>query len=652
MVLLFNGLLTAWVLLDPYGERVSAVVLNAAGFVGPLLVLPLCFGGLLGWMRRRRTTRTDNQPAAMRGQRWAPILLGMGILCYILGQMGFTYYDWVLRQAPPFPSLADVGYLIEYPFFLLGILLLPARPIPVASRARVVLDGLMIMTAAVTFSWYFVLGPIIQQGTETLLAKVVAAAYPLADIVLIACLVILALRPSERALRRAVYLLALALGFYVVMDSIYAYQVLNDTYVTGTIFDVGWPVAYMLIGLGAFAVRLAPTAAPPDETPRVTTPPSRQGVWRSLLPYALVPAVGILAIYAWRASAGSGSPATGVYVGGAVLICLVLLRQVFTIVENARLYNRLQGTYQEMEQKNDQLVRSQNELRRQEEEVRQLNKDLEKRVAERTEQLKIAMAKQQEEAQERERIEQELRVARLIQQTLLPKALPTLPGYDVAAFYRPAREVGGDFYDFLELEDGRLGLVVGDATGHGVPAALMMANTQSVLRAVAQRGGFEPGRVLAEVNEVLLPYIPPSMFVTCFYGVLDPESGRFRYANAGHSLPCCSKRHDDRAATTSDLIARGMPLGLMPGMGYEENETLLASGEGVLFYTDGLIEAHNPQGEMFGTPRLRGLLRDGLESGRALSATLMEELERFTGEEWEQEDDITLLTIRRLAARC
>src|SRR5918999_1501777 len=220
LILLFNGLLLAWVLLKPGGDRVSAIVLNAAGFVGPLLVLPLCFGGLLGWMRRRRTTRTDNQPAAMRGRRWAPVLLGMGILCYILGQMGFTYYDLVLRQAPPFPSLADVGYLIEYPFFLLGILLLPARPIPVASRTRIVLDGLMIMTAAVTFSWYFVLGPVIQQGTETALAKVVAAAYPLADIVLIACLVILALRPGAHALRRAVYLLALALCFHVVMDSI------------------------------------------------------------------------------------------------------------------------------------------------------------------------------------------------------------------------------------------------------------------------------------------------------------------------------------------------------------------------------------------------------------------------------------------------
>jgi len=355
LILLFNGLLAAWVLLDPYGERVSAIVLNAAGFVGPLLVLPLCFGGLLEWMRRRRTPGTDNQPAAMRGQRWAPILLGMGILSYVLGQMGFTYYDWVLRQAPPFPSLADVGYLIEYPFFLLGILLLPARPIPAASRARIALDGLMIMTAALTFSWYFVLGPVIQQGTETALAKVVATAYPLADIVLIACLVILALRPGERALRRAVYLLALALGFYVVMDSIYAYQTLNETYVTGTLFDVGWPVAYMLIGLGAFAARLAPTreTATPDEPGDTLHPgssPVEQRVWHSLLPYALVPAVGVLAFYAWRAPADNGSLAAGVYLGGAVLIGLVLLRQILTIVENARLYNHLQRMYVHMEQ--------------------------------------------------------------------------------------------------------------------------------------------------------------------------------------------------------------------------------------------------------------------------------------------------------------
>src|ERR671912_834746 len=318
-----------------------------AHFGVPLLVLPLCFGGLLAWVWRRRASRTDNQPGAMTSQRLAPVLLGIGILCYVLGQMYFTFYDLVLKQIPPFPSIADVAYLLEYPFLPLGILLLPARPIPVASRARIALDGLMIMAAALTFSWYFVLGPVIQQGTGTVLAKVVSAAYPLADIVLIACLLILALRPGEHALRRAVYVLALALGFYVVMDSIYGYQTLNDLYVTGPILDVGWPLAYMLIGLGGFAVWLAPT--PSDELPRATRPEARQELWRSLVPYALVPAVGVLVIYAWRASAGIGSLATGVYLGGAVLIGLVLLRQVLTIVENARLYNRLQGTYLEME---------------------------------------------------------------------------------------------------------------------------------------------------------------------------------------------------------------------------------------------------------------------------------------------------------------
>jgi serine phosphatase RsbU (regulator of sigma subunit) len=633
LVLLFNGLLLAWALFEPVGNRTSAIVVNVAGFVGPLLVLPLCFGGLLAWVWRRGASRTNDQPAVMTGQRLAPVLLGMGILCYVLGQMYFTFYDLVLQQIPPFPSIADLGYLMEYPFFLLGILLLPARPIPVALRARIALDGLMIMTAALTFSWYFVLGPIIRQGSGTVLAKAVSAAYPLADIVLIACLLILALRPGEHTLRVAAYLLALGLLFVVVLDSIYGYQTLNDLYVTGTILDVGWPLAYMLIGLGAFAVRLAPTGevrAARDESPRATTPVARQELWRSLVPYALVPAVGFLVIYAWRTSAGIGSLATGVYLGGAVLIGLVLLRQVLTIVENTRLYNRLQGTYLEVEKK--------------EEEVRQLNKDLEKRVAERTEQLESAMAKQQQEARERQRIEQELRIARLIQQTLLPKSPPGLPGYDVAAYYQPAREVGGDFYDFFELEDGRVGLVVGDATGHGVPAALMMANTQSVLRAVAQRGGSEPGRILAEVNEVLLAYIPPSMFVTCFYAILDPKSGTLRYANAGHDLPYLWHGCD-----CEELRARGMPLGLMPGMSYEEKEMVLDTGEGVLFYSDGLVEAHNPEGEMFGFPRLRALIAQHAEE-RSLRDFLMKELHSFTGEEWEQEDDITLLTLRRFAS--
>jgi PAS domain S-box-containing protein len=286
------------------------------------------------------------------------------------------------------------------------------------------------------------------------------------------------------------------------------------------------------------------------------------------------------------------------------------------------------------------------ELKRIEEEVRQLNRDLEKRVAERSEQLKNAMAKQQQEAQERQRIEQELHVARVIQQTLLPKSVPELEGYQIAAYYQPAREVGGDFYDFFELGDGHLGLVVGDASGKGMPAALVMASTRSVLRTVAQRGGVAPEEMLAEANEILCPDNPPNMFVTCFYGILEPESGRLIYANAGHDLPYV--RHGDGDAV--ELRARGVPLGLMPGMSYEQKETILQAGETALLYSDGLGEAHDPRGEMFGFSRLRTLIAEHGEEG-SLGNLLLEELYSFTGEGWEQEDDITLLTLRRSASR-
>src|SRR5215211_4898321 len=129
-------------------------------------------------------------------------------------------------------------------------------------------------------------------------------------------------------------------------------------------------------------------------------------------------------------------------------------------------------------------------------------------------------------------VEQELRMARRIQHALLPKDLPELEGWEIAYHYQPAREVGGDFYDFLRLDDGRVGLVIGDVSGKGIAAALVMANTQSVLRAVAQRRDITPGQVLQEANELMYTYMPPNTFVTCFYGVLDSESGRFRYANA------------------------------------------------------------------------------------------------------------------------
>jgi predicted ester cyclase len=249
-----------------------------------------------------------------------------------------------------------------------------------------------------------------------------------------------------------------------------------------------------------------------------------------------------------------------------------------------------------------------------------------------------------QEIRERERVEQELRVARNIQQASLPKVVPGVEGWEIFPLYRPAREVGGDFYDVLELPDGRLGFVVGDATGKGVPAAPVMATARSMLRAVAQNSE-SPGDVLSSINDPLVMDIPPNMFVTCFYAILNPKNATLSYANAGHDLPYLWHGGD-----CEELRARGMPLRLMPGMSYEQKEIVLEPRDSVLLYSDGLVEAHDPEGEMFGFPRLRELVAEHAAEERALEEALLEELYSFVGEGWEQEDDITLLTLRRSAS--
>jgi predicted ester cyclase len=260
--------------------------------------------------------------------------------------------------------------------------------------------------------------------------------------------------------------------------------------------------------------------------------------------------------------------------------------------------------------------------------------------------LEMLLPSFEREIRARERVEQDLRVARSIQQASLPKEVPELEGWRIATYYQPAREVGGDFYDLFELEEGRVGVVVGDATGKGMPAALVVSAASSMLRAVSQAfHSSSPGEVLSRVNETLVARIPSNMFVTCFYAILDPKSATLRYANAGHDLPYLRRCGGD----AEELRARGMPLGLMLGMIYEEVEISLREGKSVLFYSDGLVEAHDPKGEMFGFPRLRALVAEHGEE-RELGEFLMEELYYFVGEGWEQEDDITLLTLLRSAS--
>src|SRR5581483_4975800 len=189
-----------------------------------------------------------------------------------------------------------------------------------------------------------------------------------------------------------------------------------------------------------------------------------------------------------------------------------------------------------------------------------------------------------------------------------------------------------------------------------VPAALVMASTRAILRGVAfdystpnGQGAMPvevttPGEVLARANDLIVPDIPPKMFITCFYAILNPKTGELQYANAGHDVPYV--RRGDR---TIELRARGMPLGLLPEMEYEVKSLQLEPGDSILLYSDGLVEAHNPQREMFGFPRLNEYVSKH-EGGAALIQSILEDLEIFTGPGWEQEDDVTLVTVQRTSS--
>ena len=245
----------------------------------------------------------------------------------------------------------------------------------------------------------------------------------------------------------------------------------------------------------------------------------------------------------------------------------------------------------------------------------------------------------------KEKIEHELQMARNIQESTLPESLPELPGWEIQAHWEPARSVSGDFYDFVSFDDGRLGIIVGDVTGKGVPAALVMATSLSVLRATSLQSS-SPSQILEIANNVLVKDMPPSMFVTCLYMVLDPVSGNLQVANAGHNYPLFNA-----TGNVSEIRAKGMPLGLIPGSSYEEQVSQLSSGDHLLLYSDGLVEAHNLEGEMFGFQRLKQILenRDGEMGDSDLTTIqwLVDALTDFVGAEEEQEDDVTLVYLGR-----
>ncbi len=262
-----------------------------------------------------------------------------------------------------------------------------------------------------------------------------------------------------------------------------------------------------------------------------------------------------------------------------------------------------------------------------------------RQLAQSMQELKAA----QEQLILKEMWEHERKMARQVQESFLPQQVTAPEGWDLAVYWKPALDVGGDFYDIIPAGDQRTAYAIGDVTGKGMPAALVMAITRSILRVTIQQGG-GAGPSLERMNNLLAEEIPEKMFVTLFLSFVDWRTGEIQFANAGHCLPIyCG------ANTTGELKARGMPLGMIPDLSYEENTFSLKRGEWVLFYSDGLVEAHNAEQEMFGSERLHAAVRQMHGLGRAAGRLdgLVQGFFQFTQPRQEPEDDVTLVILGR-----
>ena len=242
----------------------------------------------------------------------------------------------------------------------------------------------------------------------------------------------------------------------------------------------------------------------------------------------------------------------------------------------------------------------------------------------------------------KERMESELKIAHALQGAILPKTMPENPTYSGHALMTPAREMGGDFYDFFTLDDGRLAVVMADVSGKGVPAAFFMAIARTVVRAAAARHS-TPGPCLQEVNDAICEQNPQDLFVTLFYGILDPDTGEFIYANAGHNPPFVVRPLGEVAPLP---MTGGVAVGVMPGLPYNEIAVTLTPGDTMFLYTDGITEAMNVDQEEFTEARLEAVLADGHDLPVDVVLTnVTSAVVEFVGGA-EQSDDITCIVLR------
>jgi two-component system cell cycle response regulator len=351
IVAALNVLAITWILSHPFSKHVYVTGVDVFEILGALAGGLWCLGASL------HSRRNDETPRSIM----APALAGIALICYSVGQAVYAYSEVVQHVDPPFPGVADVFFLAIYPLLLTSILLLPARPLPFAVRMRVTLDCAMIMTAVIAFSWYFILGPTMLQGSQTLLGRIVALAYPSFDLMLVFAVLLLASRTGTRSNFAGVAIFLSGLIVFVIGDSLYLYRLLQNSYHTGSMMDETYVLGNSLIGLGAGAIHLLSRSRSAEDTGGTQKSNETPPLWRLLLPYALFPALMALLLYT-RSVHADKSLERGVLVSSMVLVGLILARQVLAIRENHQLNQELMAYAERMEGMNTELHATQADL--------------------------------------------------------------------------------------------------------------------------------------------------------------------------------------------------------------------------------------------------------------------------------------------------
>lgn len=345
-IIAFNLVFLFWLVAKPAPEAII-IALADWGEATASSIVAIAFFVMTYLLERRYPSHMT------RSQRLATTCMVLGTLSYAIGGFIWSYYEEVLHQAP-FPSLADAAYLATYPLLLVAILCLPTRRIFASARVRIVLDSMMIMVAVVTGCWYFMLGPTVLTRDGSMVAKIVGSTYPLADLVLVCCTLLILYRAGDRRLRQPMRLLALALLLILVAHSVFDNLLLNNSYTSGSILDICWTIGYMLIVVAALQMRLiwlrdAQTGIPAAQDETVPEMLHKNGgLLHAALPYVLVPLIVVLVGYAYQTH-GDEHYVVGVYVGATIWLALIFVRQIFAIREMIALNQQAQRLNQTLQ---------------------------------------------------------------------------------------------------------------------------------------------------------------------------------------------------------------------------------------------------------------------------------------------------------------